>query len=302
MIIKHLRDRLIPALADAGREIVENKEFFCASDVVLGRIASPLDRLHHRAGPPPPHVPTPGLGQSDRKDRAGKASCYPVSGRCRSETLVSWRQSYACRRLGNLVVGRRGGRKASRGHAPPSWGWGVHATRNSRRRRRTGERPTSRGRQGRISSKTSYEIQHSTLQAAPGSISLPPEDRTHPPPTKGERSGLRHRYRPSTPRTSCRPGFCCRALSAVRGRREHALFAPYFFCVASLDYTAVLHHTKVLVNPGPLTTLDPLSFPLPSFLSLLHLHCGKHLSFRLLYPRALIPVPIYPSFHEPAAF
>ena len=68
-------------------------------------------------------------------------------------------------------------------------------------------------------------------------VSLAPEDRTHPRSTKGERSGLRHRCRPSTPRTSCRPGFGRRALSAVSCPREHELtFPASFFLITQPSY------------------------------------------------------------------
>ena len=91
LFIKHLRTAC-PGVSGGGEDkLWGRKSFFrlrCCfgADCITFRSIAPPRRST------PTHVPTPGLGQSERQNGAGKASCYPVSGRCRGGMPVSWWQ------------------------------------------------------------------------------------------------------------------------------------------------------------------------------------------------------------------
>lgn len=103
-------------------EIVGKKENFPCSfrpDGALGPIASPLDRLHHRAGPPPPTFPHRGLANWGAHMERRRRAVIPFrpDAIC-GEMSVSRRESCECGGLGSLagwLARRRLGARGSRG-------------------------------------------------------------------------------------------------------------------------------------------------------------------------------------------
>ena len=137
--------------------------------------------------------------------------------------------------LGKLVVGRGGVGGSLEGTSCAPWDQRMGVTEQSHRRYYTGDGTTAVKR--RITSKTSYGIQHSTLQAASGSISRCPRTGPIHVRQKGKGADCDIDVAPTTPRTSCRPGFGRRALSAVSCPREHELtFPASFFLITQPSY------------------------------------------------------------------